>query len=47
MPTNDTAGGEELSVGLDFAVECDDCGRNTYMYERYCHHCGYERWESP
>lgn len=27
-------------------VVCDDCGEETYAFEKYCHRCGANRWES-
>lgn len=26
------------------AVTCSECGRDTYAFERYCHHCDADRW---
>lgn len=25
-------------------VECGNCGRDTYKFEKYCHRCGEARW---
>lgn len=35
----DESGGE-----IQHAVECGNCGRDTYEWERYCHRCGHDRW---
>ena len=27
-------------------VTCPNCGRETFAYERDCHHCGTNRWRA-
>lgn len=36
---------DETEREFEFAVECDDCGRETFMYERYCYRSDADRWD--
>jgi len=36
---------EESSQQIQHASTCPACGKDTYAYERDCHHCGVNRWE--
>lgn len=30
---------------IKHSVTCDSCGEETYEFERYCHRCGFDRWD--
>jgi ribosomal protein L37E len=34
-----------MTDDITHAATCDECGEETFAFEKYCHKCGANRWE--